>query len=93
MAILVTGCAGYVGAIASKLLLEAGYEVIGIDNLSRAKQNNLVDGIEFYQACISDEKILETIVAKHNIEAVLHFAAFIEVAESVENRAENNQPR
>lgn len=84
MAILVTGCAGYIGAIACKLLLEAGYQVIGIDDLSRSKPSHLVDGIEFYQACISDEKILETIVAKHNIEAVMHFAAFIEVAESVE---------
>lgn len=84
MAILVTGCAGYIGAIASKLLLEAGYEVIGIDNLSRSKQTNVNDGIKFYQVCISDTDSLEVISQNHHIEAVMHFAAFIEVAESVE---------
>ena len=83
MAILVTGCFGYIGAICSKLLLEQGYEVVGIDNLSRSRQRAELEGMTFYQSCIQDD-VIEEIVTKHEIDTVMHFAAFIEVAESVE---------
>ena len=82
MATLVTGCAGYIGSITSKLLLEAGEEVIGIDNLSRNSKDNIPEELKFYQACISDTVMLEKIFKEHDIENVMHFAAYIEVAES-----------
>lgn len=83
MAILVTGCFGYIGAICSKILLEQGYDVVGIDNLSRSRQRAELEGLTFYQSCIQDD-VIEEIVSKHKIDTVMHFAAFIEVAESVQ---------
>ena len=81
--ILVTGCAGYIGAICSLLLLEAGHEVIGVDNLSRGQSCNIPKGLKFYQSCVGDKSNIAKILEMHNVDAVLHFAAFIEVAESV----------
>ncbi len=83
MTILVTGCAGYIGSICSQLLLEADYAVVGIDNLSRGLRTNIPKGLEFYETCISDTSTITEILQKHQISAVLHFAAYIDVAESV----------
>lgn len=83
MAILVTGCAGYIGSICSKLLLEAGFEVTGLDNLSTNEKLRVPNGVQFYSGCISNDSLVREIHQKHNIDCVMHFAAFIQVAESV----------
>lgn len=96
MAILVTGCAGYIGSIASKILLEQGFEVVGLDNLSTGYEENIPQGVKFHKACISDQETLNTITKENNIDAVMHFAAYIEVGESVkkpEKYLENNFER
>ena len=85
LTILVTGCAGYMGAICSKILIEEGFDVVGLDNLSRGFKENIPDEINFYKGCISDRSFLKEIFKNHKIELVIHFAAFIEVKESVEN--------
>ncbi len=62
-------------------MLEAGYKVAGIDNLSRGL--TIVNGINFYKGCISDSNLIQKIILENNIDTVMHFAAYIDVAESV----------
>lgn len=85
MAILVTGCAGYIGSIACKMLIEQGFDVVGIDNLSKGYKDNIPEGVDFYKACISDVPTISSILKKSNVDGILHFAGYIEVAESVKN--------
>jgi UDP-glucose 4-epimerase len=81
--ILVTGGAGYIGSHAVRRLLEKGYKVVVIDNISRGNEKSLPENIPFYQIDISDKKQLTEILNKHKIDAVMHFAAFAYVGESV----------
>jgi len=92
MKILVTGGAGYVGSHAARLLAQAGHEVWIYDNLcyghrAAAQSGTLVVGE------LSDRDKLTTLMKEASIEAVMHFAAFAFVGESVEDPAkyyENN---
>lgn len=81
--ILVSGAAGYIGSICSQLLLEAGHQVWALDNLERSTGKNIPQEATFVHSCIADEEKISTLLNAHNFDAVLHFAAFIEVAESV----------
>lgn len=91
MAILVTGGAGYIGSHTVVELLNANYQVIVVDNLSnssievikRVKQLTGKDFV-FYQEDILKIKGMNEIFNNHDIEAVIHFAAFKAVGESVE---------
>lgn len=87
MSILVTGCAGYIGAITVKILLEQGYDVVGIDDLSTGIEANIPKEVTFYKSCISDTEQVTKILNDHKIDAVMHFAGFIVVSESVQNPA------
>lgn len=87
--ILVTGGAGYIGSHACIELLNTGYEVIVIDNLSNSKVESLNrvrtitdKNIIFYQADICDKKALSDVFSKHTIYAVMHFAGLKAVGES-----------
>ncbi len=91
MNILVTGGAGYIGSHTSVLLLEAGYDVVIVDNLCNSsaeavKRVASLTGKEpvFYEADLCDESTLDSIFAKHSIDAVIHFAGLKAVGESVE---------
>ena len=95
MNILVTGGAGYIGSHTSIALLEAGHTVIIADNLSNSKEYTIdrvteITGNEiiFYNIDVTDEKAVENIFSKHNIDGVLHFAGFKAVGESVEKPLE-----
>ena len=81
--ILVTGGAGYIGAHAVRELLKAGYNVTIYDNLSTGKQENLQSGAAFVEGDLSDRNLLRDVFAGGNFYAVLHFAASLEVEESV----------
>ncbi len=81
--ILVTGGAGYIGAHAVGELLANGYEVVIVDNLSSGKKENLDSRAKFYEGDLSDINFLRDVFAQEKISAVMHFAASIEVAESV----------
>jgi len=90
MKILVTGGAGYIGSHTCVELLNAGYEVIVVDNLSNSKEESLrrvqdLTGktLEFHRVDLLDEESLSGVFAHSSIDAVIHFAGFKAVGESV----------
>lgn len=84
MAILVTGGLGYVGSHAVKLLVDRGEQVINLDDLSYGHVG-AASGSEVVIGDIGDAGLLKRIFSKYTIDAVMHFAAFAAVGESVEN--------
>jgi UDP-glucose 4-epimerase len=80
--ILVTGGAGYIGAHTVRLLLDQGYDVNVVDNLSRGYRHNVPAG-RLYQMDIAETKVLAEMMRQTQCEAVIHFAAFIAVGESM----------
>jgi UDP-glucose 4-epimerase len=84
--ILVVGGAGFIGSHVNKMLHRAGYNTIVLDNLSRGHREVVHDGI-FIEGDLADTALLDHIFAIHSIDAVMHFAAFIDVGESVKNPA------
>jgi len=84
MRILVTGGAGYVGSHCLRYLLAAGHEVVVYDNLSRGHRG-AVPGNLLVEGDLSDEARLTAVLRERKIEAVMHFAAFALVGESVEH--------
>lgn len=90
MAILVTGGAGFIGSHTCVELLDAGYEVIVVDNLCNSSQESLrrvekITGknVKFYEADIRDTDALNQIFDKESVECVIHFAGLKAVGESV----------
>lgn len=83
MRILVCGGAGYIGSNMAAMLAAEGFEPIVFDNLSRGHKS-AVKSIEMVKGNLSDYELLVETCRKYKIEAVMHFAAFIEVGESVE---------
>lgn len=88
--LLVTGGAGYIGSHTSLLLLQAGFDVVVIDNLSNGSRESLrrvtqITGrkVEFIFGDIRDKALLKSIFASHSFSAVLHFAGLKAVGESV----------
>ncbi len=84
--ILVTGGAGYIGSHAALALKKAGYNVVILDNLSYGHQE-LVDDVLQIKLVIgdtSDRTLLDQLFTTHKIDAVIHFAAYIAVGESVQ---------
>lgn len=91
MRILVTGGAGYIGSHTCVELLNAGYEVVVVDNLSNSSEVALdrvreITGksLSFYALDIRDADGLTKVFAAHNVDAVIHFAGLKAVGESVE---------
>lgn len=89
--ILVTGGAGYIGSHTTLALLEAGHDVIVLDNLANSSLESLrrVERIcgkaaTFIKGDIRDRELLDSIFARHSIQAVLHFAGLKAVGESVQ---------
>jgi UDP-glucose 4-epimerase len=83
MQVLVTGGAGYIGSHALKQLNKAGHSTVCIDNLAKGHQEFAAD-YPFYEGDIADTVLLSKIFARHKIDAVMHFAAFSLVGESVQ---------
>lgn len=82
LTILVVGGCGYIGTHMVKALLAAGHEVVTLDNLSRGNRE-LLPGGAFLLGDINDPVVREQVFTAHNFDAVMHFAALIEVGESV----------
>ena len=95
MSILVTGGAGYIGSHTCVELLNAGYEVVIVDNLYNASEEavNRIEQITgkktvFYKADICDRSAMEKIFSTEKIDAVIHFAGYKAVGESVRKPVE-----
>ena len=90
MSILVTGGAGYIGSHTCIEILNAGYDVIVIDNLDNSSSESLkrvekITGkaVKFYEEDVRNKEALRQIFKENNIEAVIHFAGLKAVGESV----------
>jgi len=83
--VLVTGGAGYIGSITSKLLLENNNDVIIIDNLSSGLVRAIPKGAKFIKGDIGDKSLLTKVFKKYQFDCVIHFAALIRIEESTEN--------
>ncbi|MBU3829511.1 MAG: UDP-glucose 4-epimerase GalE [Candidatus Limosilactobacillus merdavium] len=83
MAILVAGGAGYIGSHMVKDLVEHGQDVVVADNLSTGHRDAINPKAKFYEGDIRDRKFLDKIFDNEDIEAVVHFAAFSIVPESM----------
>jgi len=81
--VLVVGGAGYIGSHMVKDLLDTGYDVITLDDLSTGHLE-LLPGGEFIEGGLGDTVLLDNLFSTHTISAVMHFAAFSLVGESVE---------
>ena len=84
MAILVLGGAGYIGSHTVYALCEAGRKVVVVDNLETGHAEAVHPDATFYKGDISDKPFLTNVFQKEDIEAVIHFAAYSLVGESVE---------
>lgn len=89
MTVLVTGGAGYIGSHACVELMQAGYEVVVLDNLSNSKEESLnrvqeITGkkLKFYNTDLTDKQGVELIFDNESIDAVMHFAGLKAVGES-----------
>lgn len=91
MTILLTGGTGFIGSHTAVELLAAGYEVVLVDDLSNSSPEVLnrlktITGqtIPFYKGSVLDKDFLDNVFYEHDIQAVIHFAAFKAVGESVQ---------
>ncbi len=85
--ILVTGGAGYIGSHAVKALLEAGFEVIVVDNLSKGHPEAVDTRAHFVELDLDDRVALEKVFQENTFSAVMHFAGSIEVGLSMRDPA------
>lgn len=90
MKILVTGATGYIGSHTCVELLNAGYDVVGIDNFINSKPDVLDKvericgkGIKFYEGDVTSAELLQSVFAENKIDAAIHFAGLKAVGESV----------
>ena len=83
MRVLVTGGAGYIGSHMALVLLRAGHDVVVVDDLSAGHRDAVPAGAVFVEADVADRARMSDVLRVHRIEAILHFAARIQVGESV----------
>lgn len=84
MNILVTGGAGYIGSHCTKMLLERGEKVTIIDDLSTGYKQAVDSRANFYKINIKNKDAVKDVLIKDNINAVIHFAAYSLVGESMQ---------
>ncbi len=83
MNVLVIGGAGYIGSHCVRQLIEAGHRPVVLDNLSYGHKEALTEGVKFYLGNLEDKAKVGEILVDEKIDIVMHFAAFINVGESV----------
>lgn len=81
--VLVTGGAGYIGSHAVRALRDAGHAVIVLDDLSAGHREAIAPDVPLVQASTADRAAVVTALREHNIDAVMHFAAWLDVGASV----------
>ena len=81
MKVLVTGGAGYIGGVVTHALVDAGHQVVVLDDLSQGYADNIPPGVEFHQLSVHD--VGRVLTPQAGFEGVLHFAGKLSVEESV----------
>ena len=86
--ILVTGCAGFIGSHLTETLLNQGFKVYGIDNLSNGKLTNIASirknkNFKFLKCDINDNKIFDELL--NDVEVIYHLAALADIVPSIQN--------
>ncbi|HYU28858.1 MAG TPA: UDP-glucose 4-epimerase GalE [Gemmatimonadales bacterium] len=81
--VLVTGGAGYIGSILVDQLLERGFHVVVLDDLSTGHRQAVARGAGFVQGGVGNRELVEALLQRERIDAIIHLAAFALVAESV----------
>ena len=81
--IVVTGGAGYIGSHAVRALSDAGHAVAVLDDLSEGHAEALPQGVELVRARLQDRDAVRRLLLSHQADAVMHFAAWLKVGESV----------
>jgi UDP-glucose 4-epimerase len=81
--VLVTGGAGYIGSHAVRALLDEGHPVMVLDDLSAGHAEAVPPGVTLVRARVHDREAVTDALKRHAIEAVMHFAAWLSVADSV----------
>lgn len=82
MKVLITGGAGYIGSHTNRLFGEKGIDTVIIDDMSDGHEEAVVCG-QLYKGSFGDKDLLDRIMDEHTIDAVIHFAAFASVPDSV----------
>jgi len=85
MKILVTGGAGYIGSFMAKRLLEKGDEVIIVDSLERGHKEAVDSRAKLYIGNLLDREFVSKVFSENKFDAVIHFAGYISMNESMEN--------
>lgn len=85
MNILVTGGAGYIGSFMAKRLLDGGYSVTVVDSLERGFEEAIDKRAKFRKGNLVDKAFLKDIFSSEQFDAIIHFAAYISMGESMEN--------
>jgi UDP-glucose 4-epimerase len=83
MSVLVTGGAGYIGSHMVHALVEAGENVVVIDNLSTGFSAFLPEGVPLFIGDAADENLVEGVIAQHKVESIIHFAGSVVVPDSM----------
>jgi UDP-glucose 4-epimerase len=81
--ILVTGGAGYIGSVIVDQLLERGFQVVVLDDLSRGHRAAVARDAELIQGNIGDDVVVRPLLARRSFDAIVHLAAYALVSESV----------
>jgi UDP-glucose 4-epimerase len=81
--ILVTGGAGYIGSVVVDQLLERGFKVVVLDDLSAGHRPAVSRGASFVQGGVGNRELVSSLLEREAIEAIIHLAAFALVPESV----------
>lgn len=87
MNVLVTGGAGYIGSVATEMLLDAGHSVVVYDNLVKGHKGAVDPRARFVEGDLNEAALLEETLRANSIDAVMHFAAFSLVPESMQDAA------
>ena len=84
MTVLITGGAGYIGSITTRLIRASGRGVVVLDTLENGHRKAVGD-VPFVQGNVADSDLIQRVCAEHDVDEVVHFAAYKAVGESMEN--------